>query len=57
MQNEILDDIKKYAQKKITESMDYCGVCEAPNFTALNSTLPNGQDFIITIKVEDKIKG
>ena len=51
MINPALEDIKKYAERKLVERYQYCGVAESPEFAILNS----GDDNVaikITIKVE-----
>lgn len=56
MNNEVLNDIKEYAKKRLMAAYDYCGVAENDDFALLNSDDGNGKDLEIriTIKAEDK---
>jgi hypothetical protein len=50
MDNPILDDIMKYAAKRLTDAYGYCGVASGPDMAMLNCDDKKGHDFIITIK-------
>ena len=52
MDNEILEDIKNYAVKRLNEAYGYCGCASGENFSMLNSDDRDGMDIKITIKAE-----
>lgn len=53
MNDSILDEIKKFAIKKLNEAYGYCGCAEMPDFVMLNSDDRKGNDIKITIKLGD----
>lgn len=50
MENEILNDIKEYAIKRLQEAYGYCGVAESDTSIFINSDDKKGND--IKIKIE-----
>ena len=50
MENEILNDIKKYIIMKLQAEYGYCGVAESSTSVIINSDDKNGND--IKIKLE-----
>ncbi len=51
MKNAVLEDIKNYAQKRLTEEYAYCGVASGDDMAMLNSEDGKGNDIVINIKV------
>jgi len=52
MDNEVLNDIIKYAAQKLTQSYGYCGVATGDKMAMLNSDDRKGNDININIKIE-----
>jgi hypothetical protein len=52
MKNEVLNDIKKYAARKLQEHYGICGVAECDEMAIINSDDKGGNN--ITIKIETK---
>jgi len=52
MKNEILEDIKEYAKRKLQSAYGFVGVAEGEDMAMLNSSDHNGSDFIV--KIESK---
>ncbi len=50
MRNEVLEDIKNYAVRKLNESYGYCGVAEGDKIVSINSDDKKGNDITILIK-------
>lgn len=53
MKNPVLDDIMKYATKKLTEAYGFCGQASGEDTAMLNSEDREGHDIIINIKLKD----
>ena len=54
MDNEILDEIKDFAARKLNEAYGFCGVADGPDTALLNSSDREGKDITIEIKAEDE---
>ena len=54
MENEIMEDIVDYAQKKLTAAYGYCGVAEGKSNAMLNSDDGRGKSIVITVTLEDE---
>jgi hypothetical protein len=54
MNNQVLEDIKKYAIKRLQEEYGYCGLAEGDTFVMINSDDKKGNDIKITIKEEEE---
>lgn len=52
MKNEVLEEIKAFATKKLNEAYGHCGVASGDDIAMINSDDGNGNDIKITIKVE-----
>lgn len=52
MNNQILDDIKKYAVARLNQSYGFCGVADGPALAILNSDDRTGNDILITIELK-----
>ena len=50
--NEVLEDIKNYATKKLMAAYGYCGVAEGGDIALLNTDDGDGMEIKITIKTE-----
>ena len=55
MENEILNDIKAYAVKKLNKAYGYCSEASNDRFSMLNSDDGKGSDIKITFKLEARI--
>ena len=51
MKNEILEDIKNYAIKKLKNEYGYCGSAEGGEMAIINSDDGDGNDITINIKL------
>lgn len=49
MKNPVLEDIRKYAIRRLQEAYGFVGTADAPTFCLLNS----GQDVDITIEIKE----
>lgn len=54
MKNQVLEEIKAFAVKRLQETYGYCGVADNDDMIIINSSDGNGSDFKITIKVESE---
>ena len=54
MINPVLEDIKRYAVKKLQEAYGYCGVAEGDKFLSINSDDKKGNDITIMIKEKEE---
>ena len=54
MENEVLEDIARYARKKLAESYGYCGEAKCAGTALLNSEDQDGNEIKITIKLLDE---
>ena len=54
MNNPVVDRIKAFAVKELTDAYGYCGVAEGDDMAMLNSDDKNGKDIKINIKVVDE---
>lgn len=50
MKNPVLDKIKAFAIKELTDAYGFCGLAENDDVTMLNSNDAEGNDIAITIK-------
>lgn len=49
MKNPVLEDIKKYAIRRLQNTYGFCGVAEGEGFVMINS----GRDTNILVKIEE----
>jgi len=52
LKNEILEEIKEFAKKKLIESYGFCGVAESDDMAMLNSSDREGKDIKIIIEAK-----
>ena len=52
MNNEVLNDIKDYATKRLMQEYDYCAVAEADDMAMLTCDDKQGNDIKINITVK-----
>ncbi len=51
MKNEVLNEIKEFAIKKLNQHYGYCGVAEADNIVKINADDKKGNDIKIVIEI------
>lgn len=52
MESQVLEAIKEFARKQMTQQYGFCGVAEDEHSAILNSTAPDGREIMVTIKAE-----
>ncbi len=53
MKNEVLEEIKEFAQNKLMQAYGFCGVASGDINAMLNSSDSQGNDIKITIHIDE----